>query len=389
MLPDETDILIVGAGPTGLALGAYLARLGCSFVLVDRQAEGANTSRAAVIHANTLEVLEELRVTGELLEKGHVVPRFSIRSGDSRLINVDFGTLPSRYPFTLMVPQDVTEAVLLKRLEALGGAVHRPFQVVGLMEDHDGVEATLRDGGGGTSRIRAQYVVGADGMHSTVRQAAGIPFEGSVYEESFILADVTMDWPLARDEVNLFFSPEGMMVAGVLPNDRYRIVATVDEAPPEPGIADVQALLDARGPQQRKARVREVIWSSRFRVHHRLADRYHRGRIVLAGDAAHVHSPAGGQGMNTGLVDACVLAPRLADIIAGRRDHKALDEYEALRRPVAEHVLALSSRGTRAATLRNPALRMLRNLVLRCANLLPGFKRSLARDLSGLSQKRA
>lgn len=388
MLPNKTDILIVGAGPTGLALGVSLAQQGCDFTLVDRQAVGANTSRAAVVHANTLEVLETLGVTEELLERGHVVPRFSVRSRDSRLIDVDFATLESRYPFTLMVPQDVTEAVLLRRLEALGGGVHRPWEVIDLLEDHDGINVTLRSGDGGIARVHAQYVIGADGMHSIVRQAARIPFDGSVYEDSFVLADVIMDWPLARDEVNLFFSPEGLVVVAALPQDRYRIVATVDEAPPEPALQDVQALLDARGPRHRKARVHEVIWSSRFRVHHRLAGRYHRGRIVLVGDAAHVHSPAGGQGMNAGIVDACVLGPRLADIVAGRRDQGALDEYEALRRPVAEHVLALSNRGTRAATLRNPLLRMLRNLALRCLNLFPRFKHALARDLSGLNQQR-
>jgi 2-polyprenyl-6-methoxyphenol hydroxylase-like FAD-dependent oxidoreductase len=388
MLPDRTDILIVGAGPTGLALGVCLAQQGCNFTLVDQQAAGANTSRAAVVHANTLEVLETLGVTEELLERGHVVPRFSVRSRDTRLIDVDFGTLPSQYPFTLMVPQDVTEAVLLRRLEALGGRIHRPWEVIDLLEDHDGINVTLRNGDGETSCVHAQYVVGADGMHSIVRQAARIPFDGSVYEDSFVLADVIMDWPLARDEVNLFFSPEGLVVVAALPQDRYRIVATADEAPPEPALQDVQALLDARGPCDRKARVHEVIWSSRFRVHHRLAGRYHRGRAVLVGDAAHVHSPAGGQGMNTGIVDACVLGPRLADIVAGRRDHGALDEYEALRRPVAEHVLALSNRGTRAATLRNPLLRMLRNLALRCLNLFPRFKHALACDLSGINQQR-
>jgi 2-polyprenyl-6-methoxyphenol hydroxylase-like FAD-dependent oxidoreductase len=389
MLPQATDVLIVGAGPTGLTLAAGLAQSGCDFVLVDRQETAANTSRAAVIHPYTLEMLEPLGVSEKLAERGHIVPRFSIRSRDSKLLTVDFSTLPTRYPFTLMLPQDETEAILFEGLEDLGGKVHRPFQATDFLEDADGVEVTLLDANGATSRIRAGYVVGADGMHSIVRQRARIPFHGSVYEESFILADVRMDWGLASEEVNLFFSPSGLVVVAPLPNGRHRIVATIDEAPSEPTREDVQALLDTRGPRNGAARVHDVIWSSRFRVHHRLAARYHQGRVVLAGDAAHVHSPAGGQGMNTGMVDARVLAPRLADIIAGRRDHEALDEYESMRMPVAKQVLAMSNRMTSVATLRDPAMRSLRNLGLGILNLIPPVEHSLAFNLSGLRHRRA
>lgn len=389
MLPSKTDVLIVGAGPTGLSLAITLAQQGCDFVLVDRQAEGANTSRAAVIHSNTLEVMETLGVTEEILDQGLVVPRFRIRSRDTPLVTVDFKNLPTRYPYTIQIPQNVTEEILLARVEAYSRKVHRPWQVIDLLEDLNGVDVTLRGENGELSIIRAGYVVGADGMHSIVRHAARIPFDGSVYEASFILADVNLEWSLPRDEVNLFFAPKGFTVAAPLPGEqRYRIVATVDEAPPSPSLEDVQAILDTRGPRKRKAIVHDIIWGSRFRVHHRLAARYHEGRIVLAGDAAHVHSPAGGQGMNTGIVDSCVLGPRLAEVVAGRRDHKALDEYEAMRMPVAKRVLALSNRMTRMATLRSPTLRATRNFGMRCVGLLPSFTNSLALDLSGLNQKR-
>lgn len=387
MVPRETDVLIVGAGPTGLSLALSLAQAGCGFVIVDRIAAGANTSRAAVIHSNTLEMLEPLGVADTILEQAHIVPRFSIRSRDARLLTVDFTALPTRYPFTTMISQAVTEAILEARLGVLGHRVHRAFEVTDLAEGIDGVDATLRGPDGAVSRMRAGYVAGADGMHSVVRQAARIPFDGSAYEGSFVLADVTMDWGLARDEVNLFFAPDGLVVVAPLPEGLHRIVATVGEAPPEPTVDDVQRILDARGPRGEAARVREVAWGSRFRVHHRLARRYHQGRMILAGDAAHVHSPAGGQGMNTGIVDACVLGPRLAGIVAGRRDHKALDEYAALRRPVAERVLAMSNRMTRVATLRNPVLRAARNLGLQALDRLPAFERSLAFDLSGLRHR--
>ena len=388
MLPMRTEVLVVGAGPTGLALAAALVRRGVECLAVDRLAEGANTSRAAVIHSNTLEVLEPLGVSARLTAQGHKVPRFSVRARDRTLLTVRFDGLPTRYPGTIMLPQDATEAILLDRLQELGGRVHRPWRVVDLAEDAEGVDAILLAPDGATRRLRADYVVGADGMHSIVRHAARIPFDGSTYEQSFLLADVAMEWGLPADEVCLFFSPQGFVVVAPLPGGRHRIVATMDEAPPEPALGDLQAILDARGPRgTARARLREIVWGSRFRVHHRLATRYRAGRLLLAGDAAHVHSPAGGQGMNTGLVDACVLADRLADVVAGRRDHRALDEYELLRRPVAERVLALSNRMTRMATLRHGALRSLRDLGMRMLGRSSAFRHALAMDLSGLSHR--
>lgn len=179
--------------------------------------------------------------------------------------------------------------LLLQRLREMGGDVHRPYAVTNLLQDTEGVTVTVGADGQEPRRVRARYVVGADGMHSTVRECAGIGFTGDAYEHAFVLANVRMSWPLREDEVMLFFSPQGLVVTP-LPGGRHRIVATVDEAPEHPDIADVQHLLDERGPVSAAARVEEIVWSSRFRVHHRMADRYRAGRILIAGDAAHVHS---------------------------------------------------------------------------------------------------
>jgi 2-polyprenyl-6-methoxyphenol hydroxylase-like FAD-dependent oxidoreductase len=386
-LPTETNVVIVGAGPTGLTLACLLAAEGVPFVLLERLAEGLNTSRAAVIHARTLEVLEELQVSERLRAEGHIVPQFTLRDRDQALLTLRFDQLPTRYAHTLMIPQYRTEAILLDRLREFGHDVRRPFAVSDLRQDAEGVTLTVAANGGAPHTLRARYVVGADGMHSTVRERAGIGFTGESYAQTFMLADVRMNWPLSDREVMLFVSPAGLVVVAPLPGGRHRVVATVDDAPEQPDIADVQQLLDARGPTRGTTRIHEIVWSSRFRVHHRLADRYRAGRILLAGDAAHVHSPAGGQGMNTGIQDAVALGHALCAALNGRANERALDEYERIRRPVAARVVAFTDRMTRMATLRGAPARTARNAAIKAMSRIPAFRRWLTTELSGLRNR--
>ncbi|MFE5191873.1 FAD-dependent oxidoreductase [Streptomyces sp. NPDC056628] len=371
-LPSRTHVAIIGAGPTGLALAITLAQAGIDFVLVDRQAEGANTSRAAVVHARTLEVLDELGASAELLRRGIKLTRFSVRDGSRTLMTIPFDRLPTPHPYALMVPQNETEDVLLTRLRALGADAFRPHEAASVVQDETGATVTMTSG----ETVRADHVVGADGMHSTVREAAGIGFTGRAYAESFVLADVDMRWAPGPREVSLNFHSAGMTVVAPLPGNRYRVVATVDDAPQTADLAFLQGLLDERVPGQ--ATAHEVHWSSRFRVHHRVADSYRAGRLFLAGDAAHVHSPAGGQGMNTGIQDGYALGRALAS--------GALDTYETTRRPVAEQVVALADRMTRLATTRRPAARGVRNIALRVLGHTP-FRTKLATELAELNYR--
>ncbi|AYF75536.1 FAD-binding protein [Nocardia yunnanensis] len=387
-VPATASVVIVGAGPAGMTAGIALADAGVDVVLLDKLAEGANASRAVVVHARTLEVLESLGVTEQLHEHGLVVPKFVMYDGDRALARVSFAGLPTKYPYTVMIGQESTEAILLARLEKAGAQVYRHTEVTAVTQDADGVTVEYTDADGTPNSVRAQWVIGADGMHSKVREAARIGFTGATYPESFVLADVRMNWPDARDEVSLHLSPEGVTVVAPLPDprpDRYRIVATVADAPEHQDLAYVQALVDARRPGAH-ARVEEIVWSSRFRVHHRVADRYRAGRILLAGDAAHVHSPAGGQGMNTGIQDAALLGRLLATVVDGA-PADILDEYETTRRPVALGVVKFTDRVTRMATLRPRPARLVRNLLIGTATRVPAVRRKLAYQLSELANR--
>jgi len=383
-LPRQTEVLVVGAGPVGLAVAASLAGHGHDVTVVDRQATGANTSRAAVVHARTLEMLERIGVSERLAGLGIQARQFSIRDGDRELVPVRFDGLPTEYPYTLMVPQNITEQVLLDRLEELGGSVHRPYVASGISQTDDGAEVTLDSG----EMIKAQYVVAADGMNSTIRDLAGLTPDGNVNGTlplSFALADVRVEGGLPADEVLLFFSKAGMLVVAPLPDGSFRLVAEVEDAPEQPDVAYAQQLLDTRGPRRATVKVTEVIWGSRFRIHERVADQYRAGRVLLAGDAAHTHSPAGGQGMNLGLRDAVTLGDALSVALRESRDDK-LDEYAAGSRAEAMHVVALAHRLTRLATAPS-AVRPLRNVALRLLALVPAFRRRLAEELSAIGHR--
>jgi 2-polyprenyl-6-methoxyphenol hydroxylase-like FAD-dependent oxidoreductase len=379
----QKQILITGAGPAGLALAAELTRRGVKPLIIDRQAVGANTSRACVVHARTMEVLEPLGVTQDLLAEGVKVHIFRIRDRNRPLLTIDFSNIPSPYRFTLMIPQNRVEQILLQHLEGLGCNVMRPCELLRFATSAQQIEAQAQIDGS-TQSLRAQWLIGCDGMHSRVRQQSGIVFSGGEYEESFVLADVRMDWPLSRDEVTLFYSPKGLVVVAPLPDERFRIVATVDEAPEVPSLDFMQEVIDARGPTTNPGRIQDVAWSSRFHIHHRVAQSPRKGRVLLCGDAAHVHSPAGGQGMNTGIQDSVSLAEALTGTLADG-DEARLDAWAAQRHRVARDVVALTGRMTRVATMKSPTGKALRNVAVMFAGHLPPVRAAVARTLAELA----
>ncbi|WP_433164013.1 FAD-dependent oxidoreductase [Kribbella sp. CA-247076] len=380
MTPQSAEVVVVGAGPVGLAVAVELRLHGHSVVVVDKQAEGANTSRAAVIHARTLELLEPSGVSKRLVDEGLKLDDFTIRDGDRRLVPVRFSDLPTAYPFTLMLPQSQTEQILLERLQELGGAVLRPYVADGVTQTADGAEVTLNTG----DVIKAQYVVAADGMNSTIRDLVGLQMPGDTLQLSFSLVDIRAEG-LSADEISLSFSTAGLLVIAPLPDGSFRLVASVDSAPEHPDLAYAQQLITARGPRKNSPKVTEVVWGSRFRIHERVADNYRAGRVLLAGDAAHTHSPAGGQGMNLGLRDAVALADALSAALT-LGDEAGLDLYARNSRVEALRVIAVAHRLTRLANLPRP-VRPLRNAVLGLAGRLGRTQNNLAKQLAGIPDR--
>jgi 2-polyprenyl-6-methoxyphenol hydroxylase-like FAD-dependent oxidoreductase len=257
----------------------------------------------------------------------------------------------------------------------------RPYSVSGVSMDADGADVEV-EGPNGLEVVRARYVVGADGVGSVVRQSAKIAYAGGTYDQSFTLADARVDWPLPFAEVQNFFSPAGIVVSGPLPDNQRRVLATVDNPPDVIDVDFVQHILDERGPTG--AWVKELTWSSQFRVHHRIARTFRQGPVFLAGDAAHVHSPAGGQGMNLGIQDAVDLAHTLSASIKGV-NHADLDGYERRRRPIARTTVTFTNFMTRASIVDNRPAQLVRNAVFSLIGVLPPARKQMALHMAELA----
>src|SRR5919108_1233361 len=328
----STDtVLVVGAGPTGLLLAGDLAAAGIACTVLERRADESNLTRAFAVHARTLELLDARGIADDLVATGTTV-------GTLRLFGkfqLDLSRLPSRFPFVLITPQYHTERLLTERAAALGAEIAHGAEVVGLRQDGGGVEVDVRQQGGTTRTRRAAYLVGADGVRSTVRQALGLPFPGRAVVRSMILADVRLDHAPAEvltanasGDAFAFVAPFGDGWYRVIAWDRRRQLpdgAPVDPAEPP----DV-----TRRAPGTDLGMGDPRWMSRFHSDERQAPSYRVGRVFLAGDAAHVHSPAGGQGMNTGLQDAANLSWKLAQVVGGHASPELLDSYQAERHPV-------------------------------------------------------
>ena len=387
----ETDVLIVGAGPTGLTMACELLRRGIQCCLIDRLNEPVQTSRAFDIQSRTLEVFEAMGMVEKALAVGMRAKEARVYDREKLLMTLypkSVGDVP--YPYVLTVPQSRTERLLLERLHELGGAAQRSRELVALRQEGDVVEALIGDAqadGTKVQEMRARWVVGCDGSHSSVRRLLDIPFEGSTRDEEFLLADVDLDWEKDRDINHIWLHRAGLFAAMPLPQGRqwrlFADVARVGGAVPSATIEVFQALMAERTGES-KTVISHPTWLSNFSINQRMVRSYRQGRVLLAGDAAHIHSPIGGQGMNTGIQDAYNLAWKLALVVGGQAAERLLDTYEEERKPVARRVLRGATIGTDLFVSRNPILHFLRDHVLLHLLSQNSVQRTLAQVVSGI-----
>jgi 2-polyprenyl-6-methoxyphenol hydroxylase-like FAD-dependent oxidoreductase len=365
-----TDILIVGAGPTGLALAAQLNAFGAKARIVDRQLDRAHESRALVMQPRTLEALRGLGLAETLIERGSDAVQLRLHFG-RRVVGLplfDVGLEDTAYPFLLFISQAETEAVLDEHLAVHGVNVERGVELIAFAQGAGEITCTLRSRDGATERLRTRYLVGCDGAHSTVRREAGIAFEGGAYPETFVLADLEVDGGLEPAAAHAFLGGSGILLFFPLGTPTsWRMQGTRPNADDADGdkpateevsLEQLQSICDSFAGGL--LRLHDPVWRTVFRLQHRQAARYRNGGVFLAGDAAHVHSPAGGQGMNTGIQDAWNLGWKLALVVRGVADEALLDSYEPERLPVGRFVLRLSDRATTAAISNNQFVRLMR-----------------------------
>jgi 2-polyprenyl-6-methoxyphenol hydroxylase-like FAD-dependent oxidoreductase len=390
---EQLDVLVVGAGPTGLTLAAQLQALGASLRIVDRQPDRVHESRALAVQPRTLELLRGLGLVQELLARGNDAVWVQLHAG-GRTIRIrlfGLGLDDTAYPFLLFVSQAETEQVLNDHLATRGVQVERRVELVGFHADPTAVTCTLRHADGRTEQLRTRYLVGCDGAASNVRRGAGIPFQGGAYPQTFALADLEVDGGLDADTAYAFLGQEGLVFLFPLGRPAsWRLLGmhpTLQgkQEPERPSLQELQALSDAF--TGGRLRLRDPVWLTYFRLAHRHAARYRAGRVLLAGDAAHVHSPAGAQGMNTGIQDAWNLGWKLALVARGVAAEALLDSYDAERRPVGRSVVGFTDRAYAVATSTNPILRTLRTrLVPRVLPLALRVARALAYGFRIVSQ---
>ncbi len=363
----QTDVLIVGAGPTGLVLALWLAKLGVKVRIIDKTAEPGTTSRALAVQVRTLELYRQLDLAAAVVARGHKVPAVNLwvkGASAARLSfeNIGAGLTPD--PFMLIFPQDQHERLLIERLQALGVTIERRTELIGFADREDRVVAHLRGPDGQAHDCEAKYIAGCDGARSVVRETIGTGFPGGTYRQIFYVADVVAAGPAINGELHVDLDEADFLAVFPLAGEgRARLIGTVrDERADRADELPFEHVSD-RAINHLKVQVTKVNWFSTYRVHHRVTGHFRKGRAFLLGDAAHIHSPAGGQGMNTGIGDAINLAWKLAATLAGRAPDTLLDSYEAERIGFARRLVATTDRAFSFVTSDGPIADFIRTRV--------------------------
>lgn len=378
----DTDILIVGAGPVGLFLANECARRGIRHRLVEAKESQSQHSKALAVMPRTMEIFDTAGIAPPFLEVADRVTSIAIVDPSRTFARMRFAPHESPYPFVAMVPQDVTERLLVEQLRRKGGEVEYRTSFVSAVQYDDHVSATIETDNG-HRELRAAFVVGCDGAHSAVRHTLNLQFLGAAYDASFMLADIETNDAVPADQLQLCPNAAGPLAIFPMSATRRRLVATVDQAEDrQPSLETIRRLLAERGPSEMEAR--SVHWSSYFRVHHRQVADLRVGRVFLAGDAAHIHSPIGGQGMNTGLGDAWNLVWKLDLALRGRASPLLIDSYNAERTPVIRSVIKMTDLMTKGLGTPSKLAQAARDLAIPMLFRFPPFRHMMVQRLSQL-----
>jgi len=373
-------VLVVGAGPVGLVAAAELARRRVPVRIIDQLAVPTTESRAIVVHARSLEMLDRMGIVDAVMDSGIKTTAMEMHAAGRRLARVDLDGVDSPFPFSVTTPQTETERILAEFLAGQGVTVERGAELTGLVQDADGVRATVRHDDGRDEVITAPYLMGADGARSAVRHLVGAALAGSFKGERFLMGDVEAGCELERHSMYTYFAKDtGPLLVFPMRGQRMRLIAQIetDGAEREPTIGWLQQVTDERAGAG-TVTISSAHWLTIFEIHHAQVPAYRFGRVFLGGDAAHVHSPAGGQGMNTGMQDSFNLGWKLALGADGAASGALLDSYHAERHPVAAKVIEFSTLLTKVGTLDSGLARTLRNSVMHAASGLAPVRHALA-----------
>jgi 2-polyprenyl-6-methoxyphenol hydroxylase-like FAD-dependent oxidoreductase len=388
----DTGVLIVGAGPTGLMLANQLGRRGVRALIIDRHAGPSLQTRALGVQARTLEIYAQLGIVGQALELGKIGNGANIWAEGRKLARVPLGEAGKTltpYPFILILGQDDNEKIMGEKLRDWGMSVQWNTELVALDQQADHVKATLKQPDGTTRKITAEWVAGCDGAHSSVRELSGISFPGAPYEHVFFVADTEVTGSMVPDEVNVYLWQEGFhLFFPMRGKDHWRVVGILPPAlRNREGVTFEDVIPSLRGEAGAGLSFKACTWFSTYRIAHRGASRFRDRRCFLLGDAAHIHSPVGAQGMNTGLQDAYNLGWKLALVVGGRADVALLDSYEAERVPVARRLLDTTDQAFRVIVSDGALAGLLRTKILaRIAALAMSFERIQRAAFSIVSQ---
>jgi 2-polyprenyl-6-methoxyphenol hydroxylase-like FAD-dependent oxidoreductase len=360
----KSDVLIVGAGPTGLVLGLWLTRLGVRVRIIDKTVEPGTTSRALAVQARTLEFYSQLGIADAVVKQGRWATAANLWANGKRSAHMDFGAMGSGlspFPYPLIFPQDEHERLLIETLSSSGVAVERRTELLGFQHADVSVRVQLLKPDGTKEFSRVSYVAGCDGAHSAVRERLGIGFLGGTYDHLFYVADVEASGETMNGEINVAFDRNDFLVVFPLKSEgRARLIGTVSNNPDHKGEDLAWNDVSRSIIEHLRIDVERVNWFSTYRVHHRVAEHFRGGRAFLLGDAAHIHSPVGGQGMNTGIGDATNLAWKLAAVLRGRASASLLDSYEPERIAFARRLVETTDQAFMEITSSAATARLLR-----------------------------